>query len=213
MARNQPAKLAAQEGLYKTEKGAPLLIFGIPDSKQQTVKYAFGIPKLLSFLSFGNADAEVKGLDQVKREDWPNVPAVFMTYHVMVGMWCLMFILCIAALFYWLKGQLFERRWLLGCMTVSVLFPQIANECGWVSAEMGRYPWIVQGLLRISEGLSKSVTAEQVLGSIILFGVVYFFLFILFIYLLHEKIVHGPSEEDKHSPYHHLKEFAEEIKG
>jgi cytochrome d ubiquinol oxidase subunit I len=94
----------------------------------------------------------------------------------------------------------------------SVLFPQIGNQAGWVAAEMGRYPWIVYNQLRISEGLSKAVTANQVLGSIIMFGVVYTLLFILFIYLLNDKIKHGPEQgkDQESSPYHGLHHFVEE---
>lgn len=90
----------------------------------------------------------------------------------------------------------------LRLLVASVLFPQIANQAGWVTAEMGRYPWIVQNLLRISDGLSKAVVAEQVLGSIILFGIVYTFLFLLFIYLLNEKFQQGPADVDTATTYH-----------
>ena len=89
-------------------------------------------------------------------------------------------------------------------MIVSVLFPQIANQTGWIAAEMGRYPWIVQDLLRISEGLSKAVTAQQVLGSLIMFTTVYLFLFLMFLYLFNEKIKHGPDEPEEETPYHGL---------
>jgi cytochrome d ubiquinol oxidase subunit I len=101
-----------------------------------------------------------------------------------------------------------QSYWTLRLMSVSVLFPQIANQAGWMVAEMGRYPWIVYGHLRISEGLSKSVTANQILGSIIMFGIVYFFLFVLFIYLLNEKISHGPDDGDEPT-YHRLQEYME----
>lgn len=213
VAVNQPAKLAAFEGLYKTEAGAPLYVFGIPNEKNTTV-HGLAIPKMLSFFAFGDFDAEVKGLDQYPRKDWPNVSAVFQTYHLMIATWGIMFILCAFSLFYWWKGTLFEQRWLLKIMMFSAIIPQIGNQAGWVSAEMGRYPWIVQDLLRISEGLSKSVTANQVLASIIMFGVLYFFLFLLFVYLLNEKIQHGPTDtkESEAQPYHQLQGYVEELK-
>lgn len=206
VAEHQPAKLAALEGVYKSENGAPLLLFGLPNSEHRRVNYSVGIPKLLSFLSFREWNAPIKGLDQVPRKDWPNVAVVFQTYRLMIIMWSLMFLACLLALYQWKKGDLFESKWTLRYLVLSVLFPQIANQAGWVSAEMGRYPWIVQNLLRISEGLSKSVSANQIKGSILLFGMVYTFLFITFLYLLNEKIQHGPLDEDLSPTYHHLKD-------
>jgi len=211
VARHQPSKLAALEGIYKTEKGAPYHLWGIPDSKAETVHYSIAIPKLLSFLAFEDFNAEVKGLDQVPRKDWPNVSVLFQTYRLMILMWFLMLLTCIFGFYYLYRGTLFEKRWMLKAMVVSVIYPQLANQAGWVSAEMGRYPWVVYNLLRISDGLSKSVTANQVLGSIVMFGLVYTFLFILFVYLLNEKIQHGPSEEDLVTPYHTLKQITQGI--
>lgn len=202
VAEHQPAKLAAMEGLYKTQKGAPLSIMGIPNSETQTLDYAIEIPYMLSFLSFHDFNAEVKGLDAIPREDWPRVSVVFQTYHLMIFTWVLMVMTSLLTVYFWRKGTLFQKKWMLKLLVASAIFPQIGNQAGWVTAEMGRYPWIVQGLLRISDGLSKAVVAEQVLGSIILFGLVYTFLFILFIYLLNEKFQHGPADLDVTTPYH-----------
>lgn len=208
VAVNQPAKLAALEGVFQTQKGAPLALFGIVNTKEQKIDYGISIPNLLSFLSFGEASAEVKGLDQVPRKDWPNVAVVFQTYHTMIAMWACMFVTAILALFFLWRGTLFTNKWMLRLLVLSVFYPQIANQVGWVSAEMGRYPWIVQGLLRISEGLSKSVTANQVLGSIIMFTILYFLLFLVFIYLLNEKFKHGPEEmHDRDLHYHQMREL------
>jgi cytochrome bd ubiquinol oxidase subunit I len=211
VAKNQPAKLAAFEGLYHSQKHAPLRLFGIPDSAAEKVNYSLEIPGALSFLAFGDANAEVKGLELVRKQDWPKVEAVFQTYHLMIGMWVCMAILCFFSLIAWKRGTLFENRFLLKCLVASAFLPQIGNQAGWVSAEMGRYPWIVQDLLRISDGLSKKVTAGQVLGSIIMFGVVYFALFVLFIYLLNEKFQHGPEDGEEATPYHHLKDYVKEV--
>lgn len=202
VAVNQPAKLAAFEGLYHTEKGAGIYIAGIPDTKTETVR-GIKLPNMLSYLAFSDPNAEVKGLDQYPKKDWPNVQAVFQTFHLMILMWVLM-VLSAGLAFY------SRKPWVLRILVASAIFPQIANQAGWVSAEMGRYPWIVQDLLRISEGLSKSVTANHVLGSIILFGFVYFFLFLLFVYLLNEKFKHGPSDLDLESPYHNLHKVIKE---
>ncbi|MDP1880194.1 MAG: cytochrome ubiquinol oxidase subunit I [Parachlamydiaceae bacterium] len=209
VAEYQPAKLAAFESIYKTEVGAPLTLFGIVNSKTESLDYAIQIPKLLSYLSFGDMDAEIKGLDQFPKEDWPNVPVLFNVFRIMIGMWLFMFLISIFGILLQRKNRLYNHPWLLRAMVVSAIFPHLANQAGWYCAETGRYPWIVYNLLRISEGLSKAVTANQVLGSIILFGVLYFILFLLFIYLLNEKIKHGPlqteEEEDESTPYHGLK--------
>lgn len=202
VAKYQPAKLAAIEGIYKTKKGAGLSLFGIPNTKEERLDYAIEIPYMLSLLSFHDAQAEIKGLDTVPKKDWPRVQVVFQTYHLMILTWVLMVVSALLAVYYWRKGTLFQKKGLLKLLVVSAVFPQIGNQAGWVTAEMGRYPWIVQDLLRISEGLSKAVVAEQVLGSIILFGIVYSFLFVLFVYLLNEKFKHGPADLDTSTTYH-----------
>lgn len=210
VAKYQPAKLAAFEGIYKTQKGAPLSLFGVPNTKEGRVDYEVALPNMLSFLAFNDFNAEVTGLDQFAKKDWPNVAAVFQIYHLMILMWAVMLVVAVVAIYKWWRGTLFESRGFLWVVVFTALAPQIGNQAGWCAAEMGRYPWIVQGLLRISEGLSKSVTANQVLGSMIMFSVVYTFLFILFVYLLNSKFKHGPSDDDLGLPYHHLKDVVTE---
>lgn len=213
IAKHQPMKLAALESNFNTQKGAPLTIFGFPDLETESIKYQIAIPKLLSFVAFGSFDAEVKGLKAFPREDWPKTVALFNIYRIMLGMWFIMLMLCIIGLWKWKRGTIFESRGYLRILSFSVLAPLLANQTGWMSAEMGRYPWIVQDLLRISEGLSKTVTANMVLSSIIMFGTVYLFLLGMFIYLLKQKIDHGPVEKkEEPTPYHHLAEYVEEFK-
>ncbi len=213
VAKYQPSKLAAMEGVFRTEKGAPLYLWGIVNTKEQRIDYGVSIPKLLSYLSYGDTAAEVKGLDLVARKDWPNVAVIFQTYHLMIAMWGIMFGLSLLATYQWYRGTLFTNKWVLRALVVSVLCPQIANQAGWVTAEMGRYPWIVWNLLRISEGLSKVVTANQVLASLIMFSILYFMLFLVFLFLLNEKIKHGP-DDDGHGPstYHDLHAVVKELK-
>jgi cytochrome d ubiquinol oxidase subunit I len=211
VAKYQPAKLAAIEALYQTQSGVPLTIFGVPNEKENRLDYQIGIPKLLSYLSFDDFNAEVQGLDQIPKADRPNVTALFNIYRIMIGSWTLMLFLSILGLLMFYRGSLFKSKWLLRTLALTAILPQIANQAGWVTAEMGRYPWIVYGLLRISDGLSKAVTANQILGSIVMFLVVYTFLFVLFIYLLNEKIKHGPQELDDHgTPYHKLQNQVKE---
>lgn len=212
VAKYQPAKLAALEAVFKTEEGAPLILFGIVNTEKQRVDYSVSIPRLLSYLSFGDSQAEIKGLDQVPPKDWPKVAFLFQTYRLMIFMWGLMFGLSLVAVYMWRKGTLFSSKWILKFLVASVLFPQIANQAGWVSAEMGRYPWIVHQLLRISDGLSKAVTANQVLGSLIMFTILYFLLFLVFLYLLNEKFKHGPTGAATPEVYHQLHTYVEELK-
>lgn len=212
VAKYQPAKLAAFEGLYKTQEGAALSLFGIVDQENEKVNYEVALPKMLSFMVAEDFNAKVAGLDQVPKQDRPNVSVVFQVYHLMIYMWCFMFLVVVMGLYFWKRGQLFTKPWFLRCLVISVIAPQLANQAGWVAAEMGRYPWVVQGYLRISEGLSKAVTAEHVLGSIIMFGIVYSFLFALFIYLLNEKIQHGPVGDLASDTHHQLQNVMEEIK-
>jgi len=212
VAKHQPMKLAALEGVYKTTKEAPMTIAGIPNSEKGTVEYAIQVPGLLSFLAYGSFDATVRGLESFPAEDRPNINVIFYTYRLMLMGWGAMLILSIMGVIFWLKGTLLSKKWFLWLLVVAVIFPQISNQMGWVSAEMGRYPWIVYNLLRISEGLSKSVTAEQVLGSIIMFGLIYLMLFILFIYLLTQKIINGPKiKEEEATHYHAMETYVKEV--
>ena len=194
IARYQPAKLAAFEGIYKTEETTPMSVFGWVDPKTEEV-HSLKIPGLLSLLTHRNFKEPVIGLDQIPRDEWPKVHVVFQTYHLMVTMWAFMFIVAALGLFYWRKKRLEKKPWLLWAMIVSVGFPHIAQQCGWISTEMGRQPWIVWKLLRTSQGVSASISPPQVMGSIIMFIAVYFLLLFLFLFLLDRKIKHGPEEE------------------
>jgi cytochrome d ubiquinol oxidase subunit I len=198
VARNQPEKLAAFEGLYVTQAHAPLSLIGWVDEQAERLTWDVSIPGMLSWLVHGNPDEPVTGLQQAAPDprDRPHVNVVFQVYHIMVGVGFLMIGLAGAGFLYFWHGSLFERRWLLWPLVFSVLGPQVANQAGWFAAEMGRQPWIVYKILRTSEGLSAVVKSEAVLASIILFTLVYLLLFAVFVYLLNSKIQHGPDEVD-----------------
>jgi cytochrome d ubiquinol oxidase subunit I len=197
VAKNQPAKLAAYEGLYETTPHAPLVLFGWVDERAEKV-YGPAIPGMLSYLVHGRTDAPVTGLREAAPDpaDRPPVNAVFQFYHLMVAVGFAMIVMAALGFLYFWRGSLFEKRWLLWLLVFSVLGPQVANQAGWFAAEMGRQPWIVYKLLRTSEGLSAVVKAEAVLGSLILFGLVYLLLLAVFLYLLNDKIQHGPDAAD-----------------
>lgn len=193
VAKNQPAKLAAIEAHYEASAPGDLYLFGWVDEENEKV-YGISLPGMLSFLIYNDVNAPVKGLRAFDKNDLPPVQIVFQTYHLMVAIGFLLIGMSAFALFLLWRGRLFETNWFLKLLVPSVLLPQIANQVGWYTAEIGRQPWIVYGYLRTSEGLSKAVSAGQILFSLILFGLIYALLFFLFIYLLDQKIKHGPEE-------------------
>jgi cytochrome d ubiquinol oxidase subunit I len=198
IAKYQPAKLAAFEGVYHTKPATPISVLGWVDAKREKV-YSLQIPGALSLMTYHNLKTPVTGLDQIPRDEWPNVPLVFQTYHMMVLMWVLMFLIAALGLYYWRKKTLSQKKWLLWPMIFSVLLPHIAQQCGWISAEVGRQPWIVWKVLRTSEGVSTAIVPGQVFGSITMFVMIYLLLFSLFIFLLDRKIKHGPEEGSSHA--------------
>jgi len=220
---NQPIKLASMEGVYTTQDYTPMTAFGYVDTKNQTV-HGLKIPALLSFLCFHDFKKAVPGLltmpsdeflaarhpglspdelAKIRPNYWPKVGAVFQTYHIMIIVGSALFGLSFLGFVLLWKGWLFRTdipaiRGLLWIFVFSVLGPQICNQAGWFTAELGRQPWIVYNLLRTSEGLSRAVHANQVVFSIILFCLVYLMLFATFLYLLNDKIQHGPEDDEGH---------------
>lgn len=196
VAKNQPAKLAAMEGHFEASAPASLYILGWVDQDNKKT-YGIGIPGMTSFLTHWDFDAPITGLNAFPENDQPNaVNAVFQFYHAMVAIGMLLIGLSALGLFLWLRGKLFAYRWVLWLFVIAVILPQLANQFGWFAAEMGRQPWVVYGLLRTSDALSNTVNANQVLTSLILFGIIYTFLFALFIYLMNKKIQKGPNDSD-----------------
>ena len=207
---NQPAKLAAMEAVFDDQTNAKLYLFGWVNEDKQEVNFSVAIPGMLSFLISGNTDQKVTGLNSFPKDERPPVNIVFQSYHMMVAIGFTLIAISILSVFFWWRKTLFDKRWFLWILVFSVLLPQIANQLGWITAEVGRQPWIVYGLLRTSEGLSKAVEAGQIWFSLILFTIIYAFLFVLFIYLLNEKIKHGPEEpESISSEYEHQKAILE----
>ena len=196
VSKTQPAKLAAFEGHFETGTGGtPLALMGIVDEKNERVRYEVAIPGLLSLMVHGNASTPVTGLDAFPKADRPPVAMSFYTYHVMIVLGVLFVVLCLVAWFFYWKKTLFHTRWLLWVFVFAVIGPVVANEVGWVAAEVGRQPWIVYNLLRTSDALSKAVGAGQVLASIVLFIAIYVLLLLLWFSVLNRKIKNGPDDE------------------
>jgi cytochrome d ubiquinol oxidase subunit I len=216
VSRYQPAKLAAFEGHYETGV-ADMSVFGIPDNATESVRFNIAVPGGLSFLVHDDFAATVIGLDRFRPEDSPPVIPTFASYHIMIGLGMAFIGLTVfASLLNW-RGRLYQTRWLLWIFVFAVVGPLAANELGWAAAEVGRQPWIVhppvewtadgdvvvgpsgfveydetQGL-RTSDAVSASVSAQQVLGSLIGFGIIYLSLLAVWLYVLDSKIRHGPD--------------------
>lgn len=202
ISKNQPAKLAAMEAHFDSSAAADLYLFGIPDADTKEVKFGIGIPGGLSFMLYQNFSTPVKGLDAFPKNELPPVNFVFQTYHAMVALGMGMIGIAVFGVFLLWRKRLFEQIWFLRLLVVAVLFPQAANQLGWFTAEVGRQPWIVYGLLKTSDGLSKTVQANQILFSLIMFTLIYALLFVLFLFLLDQKIKHGPdTHEDEIAEY------------
>lgn len=197
----QPTKLAAFEGHFDSLAVADMYLFGYIDKKNEKT-IGLKIPKGLTFLTHQNFTTPVKGLKYFPEKDRPaSLNTVFQFYHIMITIGMILIALTLYACVLWRKGKLFDKRWLMTVFMFSVFLPQLANQAGWFAAETGRQPWVVYGLLRTSDALSKAVTANHVWFSLILFTLVYLLLFVLFIYLLNKKIVHGPyHDEAEHRP-------------
>jgi len=201
VARCQPVKLAAFEAVFARNEPAGMYLFGWPDVANERVACGVQIPGLLSLLVHGTTSKPVTGLMSSPRQDWPPVVAVFQTYHAMLAIGMGLILIAWLGVFFWWRGTLLGQRWLLWIFVFAVLGPVLANELGWFSAELGRQPWAVQGLLRTADAGSPSVPARSVMVSLAGFAAVYALLLVLFIYLLHEKIQHGPTADMMAEPH------------
>jgi len=193
--KHQPAKMAAYEAHFPEYEAAPYHLFGWVNEKEEKVQFGIEVPGLLSFLLHGDPDHPITGLRAFPPDQRPPVNIVFQTYHGMVIIGTLLIALSWLGLFLWWRKKLFSFRWYLWIAVLSVLGPQFANQLGWFSAEVGRQPYIVYNILRTEDGISQAVSRSEIITSIVLFGIIYALLLAVFIYLLNEKIQHGPVDE------------------
>jgi len=196
MAAHQPVTTAAMEGLFKTEAGAPLVILGQPDAQSQRIDNALVANSALSFLIYGTTTAEVKGLNEYPPTDWPtNIPLLYYSYHIMAGLGTIFVLVMVASAVLLWRGALYRARWMLWIILLCLPFPYVANTAGWMTAEIGRQPWLVYGMMRTTEGYSKYVHAGNSLFTLLGFMGLYALLAILFLFLVHRAIARGPVEE------------------
>jgi cytochrome d ubiquinol oxidase subunit I len=205
VARHQPATLAAMEGLFETEEGAPLVIIGQPDVERRRLDNPIAVPRMLSFLTYNRWEAEVVGLDAFPEEDWPdNIPILYYSYRIMVGLGTMFIAIMIVSMWLLWKQKLHRTPWMLWILMLSLPFPYIANTAGWITAEVGRQPWIIHGLMRTADGASGHVSAGNGLFTLIGFAGLYTVLSILFLFLVVREIEHGPAVCEERHDNHQL---------
>jgi cytochrome bd ubiquinol oxidase subunit I len=194
VADHQPVTLAAMEGLFESSAGAPIAILGQPDTDNMQLDNPLLVPKALSFLTYRRWSAEVKGLKDFPRDQWPdNIPLLYYSYHIMVGIGTLLILLMLLCAWSLWRGRLYQSQPLLWALMLALPFPYIATTAGWMTAELGRQPWIIYGLMRTADGVSPHVSAGNGLFTLLGFMGMYMLLGILFLFLVHQEIEHGPA--------------------
>jgi cytochrome d ubiquinol oxidase subunit I len=190
--QHQPLTLAAMEGLFNTETGADVVLIGQPNMDEQKLDNPILIQEMLSFLTYRRWSARVRGLNDFPRDQWPdNIPLLYYSYHIMVGLGTIFIAVSLAAAFLLFRGKLFVSRWMLWILMLSFPFPFIANTAGWMTAELGRQPWLVYGLMRTAEGFSHKVSAGNGLFTLLGFMGMYTVLSILYLFLVWHDVNHG----------------------
>jgi cytochrome bd ubiquinol oxidase subunit I len=193
VARTQPEKFAAIEGLYTSQSAAPMVLFAYPVTPPPELKAKVEIRGVLSWMAFGDINAPIRGITDFPPENRPPLWLTFVSFHNMVVLG--MYFVAAMAWGAWQlrRGRLWESRGYLRLLIISIPLPLAACQLGWMAAEVGRQPWIVYGLLRTSDAVSRSVPAGDVLFSLVLFGLLYLLLGVLYLYLLVREIRHGPA--------------------
>jgi cytochrome bd ubiquinol oxidase subunit I len=196
IAENQPATLAAMEGLFVSQQGAPLAILGQPDVDKRKLDNPLEVPAMLSFLTYKHWSAHVQGLDAFPEDQWPDkIELLYYSYHVMVGLGTIFIaVMVVSALLLW-REKLFHTRWMLWILMLSAPLPYIANTAGWMTAELGRQPWLIYGLMRTAHGASPRVVAGNAWFTLLGFMGMYTVLAMLWLFLIYREIEIGPEPE------------------
>ena len=203
VARHQPAAIAGMEGLFRTESGAGVVLVGQPNEETQQIDNPIVVNNLLSFLIYGTTKAEVTGLDRIPRDQWPQaLPLLYYAYHIMAGLGTWFLALMLGSAFLLWRGKLAQARWALWALLLSFPLPYIANTAGWMTAELGRQPWLIYGLMRTSEGYSNTVSAGNGLFTLLGFMGLYALLALLFTVLIYREISNGPEPKQLAAAQH-----------
>ncbi len=189
----QPVKAAAMEGHFNTTRGADIYVLGYVDEDKEKT-YGIYIPRGLSFLYNFDFNSEIKGLKDAPKENWPPVNLVFQSYHIMVGLG--MIFIALGLLGAWLlwTGKLYTAGWYLFWLPFLIPLPHVAHESGWITAEVGRQPWIIYGLMKTAKASSIVVSAGEIAFSLVMFSLIYLMLFVMFILLFVKIVKQGPAE-------------------
>ena len=201
VARHQPVALAAMEGRFESGPMAGIVLIGQPNLREERLDNPIVVPGFLSFLAYGTFHSNVRGLKEFPRDTWPdNIELLYYSFHVMAGLGTLfILIMGVAGLLEW-RRRLVEQRGMLWVLMLAFPFPYIANTAGWMTAELGRQPWLVYGLMRTADGASPTVHSGTVLFTLIGFTGLYFVLGLLFLFLVSREIAHGPVPLDAGGP-------------
>jgi cytochrome d ubiquinol oxidase subunit I len=182
------------EGRFASERMAGIALIGQPNVREKRLDNPIVVPGFLSFLAYGTFHSNVRGLNEFPPDAWPdNIELLYYAFHVMVGLGTLLILLMALAVFLDLRGRLTASRPMLWALMLAFPFPYIATTAGWMTAELGRQPWLVYGLLRTADGASPSVHSGTVLFTLIGFAGLYFVLGLLFLFLIGREIAHGPE--------------------
>jgi cytochrome d ubiquinol oxidase subunit I len=194
---HQPVTFAGMEGLFETKEGAELILIGQPDMEKLRIDNPLYVPRLLSFMTHFRWTAEVKGLQAFPREQWPtNIPLLYYSYHIMVGLGTIFITIMLLSAFLLWRKRLYQSPWMLWILMLAFPFPYIANTAGWMTAELGRQPWLVYGLLKTADGASPTVSAGNGLFTLLGFMGMYFVIGVLFLFLVIKRINQGPAHTE-----------------
>jgi cytochrome bd ubiquinol oxidase subunit I len=193
VAEKQPVTLAAMEGRFASGGFAPLAVIGQPNVAERKLDNPIQLPAILSWIAYGDFSANVRGLEEFPEEDWPtNIELLYYSFHIMVGLGTIFIALMALANLQLARGRLEASRWLLWILAFAFPFPYIANTAGWFTAELGRQPWLVYGVMRTAEGASPTVHGGSALFTTMGFAGLYFVLGVVFLALVAREISHGP---------------------
>ena len=193
VANTQPVKMAAFEALWKTQRGAPMSLIGIPDEGKETTHLEIAVPRLLSLLIHFDPDAEVTGLGAFPKEDRPPVALTYFSYHVMIALGTLFLGIAALGALFLVKDTIHEKKWFLRALIIAIPLPHVAIQFGWIAAEVGRQPWVVYNYLRTADAVSVVVPPWQVAVTLVLFSALYTLLFLVFLLVLRSFIRKGPQ--------------------
>jgi cytochrome bd ubiquinol oxidase subunit I len=201
VARHQPVALAAMEGHFESETGAGIVMIGQPNVRERRLDNPIVIPGFLSFLAYGTFHSNVKGLNEFPENLWPdNIELLYYAFHIMAGLGTLFILTMGLAAILALRGTLRQTRPMLWTLMLAFPFPYIATTTGWMTAELGRQPWLVYGLMRTRDGASPQVHSGTALFTLIGFTGLYFVLGVLFLFLVARELGHGPGPLEAHPP-------------